>query len=108
MQFVLIGKKPTFRHEQYKEYKAHREATPEGIITAKPYIDRLLDSLNIQKLYMDGYEADDVIGTLAKKAEQEDFQVYMMTSDKDFAQLVSENIFMYRPGNKWSPTEVWG
>jgi len=101
-------KKPTFRHEQYKEYKAHREATPEGIITAKPYIDRLLDSLNIQKLYMDGYEADDVIGTLAKKAEQEDFQVYMMTSDKDFAQLVSENIFMYRPGNKWSPTEVWG
>ena len=101
-------KKPTFRHEQYKEYKANREATPEGIIVAKPYIDRLLDSLNIQKLYMDGYEADDVIGTLAKKAEQEDFQVYMMTSDKDFAQLVSENIFMYRPGNKWSPTEIWG
>ena len=101
-------KKPTFRHEQYKEYKANREATPEGIIVAKPYIDRLLDSLNIQKLYMDGYEADDVIGTLAKKAEQEDFQVYMMTSDKDFAQLVSENIFMYRPGNKWSTTEVWG
>ena len=101
-------KKPTFRHEQYKEYKAHREETPEGIIDAKPYIDRLLDSLNIQKLYMDGYEADDVIGTLAKKAEQEDFQVYMMTSDKDFAQLVSENIFMYRPGNKWSPTEIWG
>ena len=65
-------KKPTFRHEQYKEYKAHREATPEGIIAAKPYIDRLLDSLNIQKLYMDGYEADDVIGTLAKKAEQEE------------------------------------
>ena len=100
--------KPTFRHEEFKEYKAHREPTPDGIISAKPYIDRLLDAMNIPRIYMDGYEADDVIGTLAKKAEKEDFQVYMMTSDKDFAQLVSENIFMYRPGNKWSPTETWG
>ena len=101
-------KKPTFRHKQYKEYKSNREETPEGIINARPYIDRLLHALNIPKLYMDGYEADDVIGTLAKKAEQKNFQVYMMTSDKDFAQLVSENIFMYRPGNKWSPAEIWG
>lgn len=99
---------PTFRHEEFEDYKAHREPTPDGIISAKPYIDRLLDAMNIPKVYLDGYEADDVIGTLAKKAEKEDFQVYMMTSDKDFAQLVSENIFMYRPGNKWSPTETWG
>jgi DNA polymerase-1 len=101
-------KSPTFRHIEYKEYKANREPTPDGIIQAIPYIDRLLDSMNIPRLYLDGYEADDVIGTLAKKAEKEGFQVYMMTSDKDFAQLVSGNIFMYRPGNKWSPTQIWG
>ena len=61
---------------------------PEGISEALPYIDKLLEAMNIPKLYRDGFEADDVIGTLAKKAEQEGFQVYMMTSDKDFAQLV--------------------
>ena len=99
---------PTFRHEEFSDYKANREPTPDGIISAKPYIDRLLECLNITKIYLDGYEADDLIGTLAKKAEKEGFNVYMMTSDKDFAQLVSENVFMYRPGNKWSPTEVWG
>ena len=99
---------PTFRHEEFDAYKANRQPTPDGIVVAKPYIDRLLEALNIPRIYLDGYEADDVIGTIAKKAEKEDFQVYMMTSDKDFAQLVSENIFMYRPGNKWSPAEVWG
>ena len=101
-------KAPTFRHIEFKEYKANRDPTPDGIVQAIPYIDRLLGCMNIPRLYLDGFEADDVIGTLAKKAEKEDFQVYMMTSDKDFAQLVSENIFMYRPGNKWSPTQVWG
>ena len=99
---------PTFRHEEFSDYKANREPTPDGIVSAKPYIDRLLESLNITKIYLDGFEADDLIGTLAKKAEKEGFHVYMMTSDKDFAQLVSENIFMYRPGNKWTSTEVWG
>ena len=99
---------PTFRHEEFSDYKANREPTPDGIVSAKPYIDRLLESLNITKIYLDGFEADDLIGTLAKKAEKEGFHVYMMTSDKDFAQLVSENIFMYRPGNKWTATEVWG
>tara|TARA_B100000902_G_scaffold398522_1_gene465608 strand:+ start:31682 stop:34435 length:2754 start_codon:yes stop_codon:yes gene_type:complete len=98
----------TFRHKEFPEYKAHREPTPDGIISAKPYIDRLLDAMNISRIYLDGYEADDLIGTIAKKAEKNNFQVYMMTSDKDFAQLVSENIFMYRPGNKWSPNEIWG
>ena len=81
---------------------------PEGISNALPYIDKLLEAFNIPKIYKDGFEADDVIGTLAKKAEQKGYKVYMMTSDKDFAQLVSENIFMYRPGNKWQPTQTWG
>jgi len=99
---------PTLRHIQYPEYKAHREAMPDGLRDALPYIDKLLEAFNITKLYKDGFEADDVIGTLAKKAEKEGFQTYMMTSDKDFAQLVSENIFMYRPGNKWQPTAIWG
>ena len=105
---VFDTKKPTERHIEFPAYKAHRDAMPEGISMALPYIDKLLEALKIPKLFMDGYEADDVIGTIAKKAEKNGFQVYMMTSDKDFAQLVSENIFMYRPGNKWQPTETWG
>ena len=99
---------PTLRHIEYPEYKAHRETMPEGLRDALPYIDKLLEAFNNPKLYKDGFEADDVIGTLAKKAEKEGFQTYMMTSDKDFAQLVSKNIFMYRPGNKWQPTAIWG
>ena len=99
---------PTQRHIEYPSYKAQREAMPDGIRDALPYIDKLLEAFNIPKLYKDGFEADDVIGTLAKKAEQKGYKTYMMTSDKDFAQLVSENIFMYRPGNKWNPTSVWG
>ncbi len=105
---VFDTKEPTQRHQEFPEYKAHREAMPEGISEALPFIDQLLDAMNIPKVYKDGFEADDVIGTLAKKAEKEGFQVYMMTSDKDFAQLVTKNIFMYRPGNKWQPTSIWG
>ena len=105
---VFDTKKPTERHIEFPEYKAHREAMPDGLRDALPYIDILLEAYNIPKLFMDGFEADDVIGTLAKKAEQEGFQTFMMTSDKDFAQLVSDNIFMYRPGNKWQPTTIWG
>ena len=105
---VFDTKKPTERHIEYPEYKAHREAMPDGLRDALPYIDKLLEAFHIPKLYKDGYEADDVVGTLAKKAEKAGFQVYMMTSDKDFAQLVSDNIFMYRPGNKWQPTAIWG
>ena len=99
---------PTKRHIEYPAYKAHRETMPEGIRQALPYIDKLLEAYNIPKLYKEGFEADDVIGTLAKEAEKKGYKTYMMTSDKDFAQLVSENIFMYRPGNKWQPTAVWG
>ena len=99
---------PTKRHIEYPKYKAHRDAMPEGIKNALPFIDKLLEAFNIPKIYKDGYEADDVIGTLAKKAEKKGYETYMMTSDKDFAQLVSEKIFMYRPGNKWQPTTIWG
>ena len=99
---------PTNRHIEYPAYKAHREAMPDGIREALPYIDKLLEAFNIPKLYKEGFEADDIIGTLAKQAEKKGYKTYMMTSDKDFAQLVSENIFMYRPGNKWQSTTVWG
>lgn len=104
---VFDTKDPTQRHIEYPKYKANREAMPEGIEEALPYIDRFLEAMNIPKLYKSGYEADDVIGTLAKKAEKLGFEIYIMTSDKDFAQLVSKNIFIYRPGNKWNPTEIW-
>ncbi|MGC6470353.1 MAG: DNA polymerase I [Flavobacteriales bacterium] len=105
---VFDTPKATIRHEEFSEYKANREAMPEGISLALPYIDQLLDAFNISKLFVDGYEADDVIGTLAKQAEKQGFVTYMMTPDKDFAQLVSDNILLYRPANKWKPTEVWG
>jgi len=105
---VFDTPKPTQRHVDFPSYKAHREAMPEGISEALPYIDKLLEVLNIPKIYKEGFEADDVIGTLAKQGEKKGYKVYMMTSDKDFAQLVSENIFMYRPGNKWQPTQTWG
>jgi DNA polymerase-1 len=105
---VFDTPKATVRHIEYSEYKANREAMPEGISVALPYIDQLLEAFNISKLFADGYEADDVIGTLAKKAEKQGFTTYMMTPDKDFAQLVSENTLLYRPGNKWKPTETWG
>ena len=108
MAVVFDTPAATVRHVEYNEYKANREAMPEGILVALPYIDQVLDAFNIPKLFVDGYEADDVIGTLAKKAEKAEFTTYMMTPDKDFAQLVSENILLYRPGNKWKPTEVWG
>ena len=105
---VFDTSKPTERHLEYPEYKAHRDAMPEGIRDAIKYIDRLLIAFNIPKIYKDGFEADDVIGTLAKQAEKKGYTVYMMTSDKDFAQLVSDKILMYRPGNKWQPTTIWG
>ncbi|WP_038031460.1 DNA polymerase I [Thermonema rossianum] len=99
---------PTFRHDSYEEYKAHRQEQPEGISVAIPYIKKLLQAMHIPILEMDGYEADDIIGTLAKRAEKEGFQVYMMTSDKDYCQLVSEHIFLYKPATKTKPVEVMG
>lgn len=99
---------PTFRHDSYEEYKAHRQEQPEGISIAIPYIKKILQAMHIPILEMDGYEADDIIGTLAKRAEKEGFEVYMMTSDKDYCQLVSEHIFLYKPATKTKPVEVMG
>jgi DNA polymerase-1 len=99
---------PTERHEIFPEYKANRDATPEAIKLAVPFIHRILEAFKIPALGVPGYEADDVIGTLAKKAEKEGFTTYMMTPDKDFGQLVSPNIFMYRPARGGNPPEVWG
>jgi len=95
------------RVEIFKEYKANRDATPEGIKLAVPYIYRILEAMNIPAIVKAGFEADDIIGTLAKKAEKEGFKTFMVTPDKDFAQLVSDNIFMYRPvfGGGY---ETWG
>ena len=87
----------TFRHEAYEQYKAQREATPEDIRLAVPIIKNLIKAYNIPALEIPGYEADDVIGTMAKKAEQAGFEVFMLTPDKDYGQLVSDHIFMYRP-----------
>ena len=95
------------RVEIFKEYKANRDATPEGIKVAVPYIHEILKAMKIPAIVKEGFEADDIIGTLAKKAEKEGFKTFMVTPDKDFAQLVSENIFMYRPmfGGGY---ETWG
>lgn len=95
------------RVEMFEAYKANRDETPEGIKTAVPYIYEILKAMHIPIMVKEGYEADDVIGTLAKKAEKEGYQTFMVTPDKDFAQLVSENIFMYRPvfGGGY---ETWG
>ncbi len=96
------------RNELYSEYKANRDATPEPIMIAVPYIQDILKAMHIPVVVLPGCEADDVIGTLAKQAEKEGFKVYMVTPDKDFAQLVSENIFMYRPARMGNGIEIWG
>ena len=96
------------RKEDYPEYKAHRDETPEGIISMVQPIKDIISAFNIPIIQVDGYEADDVIGCLAKKAEKEGFITYMMTPDKDFGQLVSDKTFMFRPGRGGKPAEVWG
>ncbi len=99
---------PTVRKVGFDAYKAHRQETPEDIINSLPYIHELIAGFNIPTLYVDGYEADDVIGTLAKQAEKHDFVTYMMTSDKDFGQLVSDKTFIYKPGKFGSDVEILG
>ena len=96
------------RVEMFSEYKANRDETPEAIKIAVPYICEILKAMHIPIMVKEGYEADDVIGTLAKKAEKVGYQTFMVTPDKDFAQLVSENIFMYRPKSFGGGYEVWG
>lgn len=99
---------PTFRHEQYSEYKANRESTPEDIKSAVPYIKRLIEAMNIPVIVKDGFEADDVIGTLAWKASDKGFVTYMVTPDKDYAQLVRDNVIMYKPRSKGGGIDKWG
>ncbi len=96
------------RTDAFPEYKANRQETPEAIKIAVPYIERILKAMNIPAIVKEGYEADDIIGTLAKKAEKKGLQTYMVTPDKDFAQLVSENIFMFRPPRMGNSYEKWG
>lgn len=96
------------RREKYSDYKANRDETPEAIKLALPFIQDILSAMHIPIIIKEGYEADDIIGTLAKKAEKEGFQIFMVTPDKDFAQLVSNNIFMYRPARMGNGIEIWG
>ncbi|AZQ62409.1 DNA polymerase I [Flammeovirga pectinis] len=91
---------PTFRHKMFSEYKANRQETPEDISIAIPIVKKIVDAFNIPRIEMEGFEADDVIGTLATEASKRGFQTYMMTPDKDYAQLVDENTFLYRPSTK--------
>ncbi|MCF8307570.1 MAG: DNA polymerase I [Bacteroidales bacterium] len=99
---------PTLRHEDFTDYKANREELPEDIAQSLPYIKEIIKGFNIPIIAMEGYEADDIIGTMAKEAEEQGFTTYMMTSDKDFGQLVSENIFLYKPSYKGSGVDVLG
>ncbi len=103
--FDLHG--PTFRHNMYAPYKANREAMPEDMRQSIPFIKEVIAAMNIPVLSKEGFEADDVIGTLAKKAENKGFQVFMMTPDKDYAQLVSENIFVFKPARSGNDAELW-
>ena len=96
------------RTELFPEYKANRLETPDAIKLAVPYIQEILKAMHIPVVVLEGLEADDIIGTLAKQAEKEDYQVFMVTPDKDFGQLVSENIFMYRPARMGNGIEIWG
>ena len=99
---------PTFRHEQYTEYKAGREEVPEDIVSNLPYIRKIIQGFGIPILELDGFEADDIVGTLAKRAGKQGFEVYMMTSDKDYAQLVEENIYLYKPAFMGNAVDILG
>ncbi|WP_405199752.1 DNA polymerase I [Christiangramia sp. LLG6405-1] len=96
------------RTEMFSDYKANRDETPEPIRESIPVIQEILRAMHIPVVECAGMEADDIIGTLAKQAEKENYKVYMVTPDKDFAQLVSENIFMYRPARMGNGIEIWG
>ena len=104
--FDLPG--PTFRHETFEAYKAHRDAQPEDITLAIPYIKKIVQAFQIPVLEQEGYEADDIIGTLTRQAAQEQFEVYMMTPDKDFSQLVDDHIYLYKPAFMGNGVTIMG
>jgi DNA polymerase I len=91
---------PTFRHEEFKEYKANREAQPEDMRVARPYVHRMMEILKVSEFAVDGFEADDLIGTISAQVDPEQYEVYMVTPDKDYAQLVKDNVFLYRPNSR--------
>ena len=97
---------PTFRHEQFEEYKATRDAAPEDLTEQFPYVYRFFEAMKIPIIRAPGFEADDIIGTLAKEAEEHDFAVWMVTPDKDYQQLVTEKSLVYKPGRKGSEFEI--
>ena len=99
---------PTFRHEQYSEYKANRDETPEDIKIGTPIVKDIVGAFNIPVLELDGYEADDIIGTFAKKASKEGFEVFMMTPDKDYGQLVEEHVYLYKPAFMGNGVDIMG
>lgn len=105
---VAFDPKSTFRHDYFPEYKANRDAQPEDISIAMPYIKEILAAMKIPILFLDNYEADDLIGTIAKQAEREGYDVYMVTPDKDYGQLVSDHIFMYKPSRQGNGVEILG
>ena len=105
---VFDTSEPTVRHTEFPEYKANREETPEDLSAAIPYIIKIIEGFRIPVLFSHGYEADDVIGTLAKKAEKEGYTTYMMTPDKDYGQLVSDRIFIYKPARLGNGVEIQG
>src|SRR3954468_8721171 len=99
---------PTPRHAAYADYKATRQAMPEDLGQAIPHVRRMIEAFNIPIIECDGYEADDVIGTLVRRAEKEDFESYMVTQDKDFAQVVTDRTFLYRPSRMGDSVEIMG
>ncbi|MBN1598463.1 MAG: DNA polymerase I [Bacteroidales bacterium] len=99
---------PTFRHQIFEEYKANRQEAPEDIKLSVPYIKQILEAFQIPIIEVEGFEADDVIGTISKQAKKEGMEVYMMTPDKDYAQLVEEGIYMYKPRRSGNESEILG
>src|SRR5947207_1789645 len=99
---------PTARHAAFSDYKATRQVMPEGLNLALPHVRRMLDAFKIPVLICDGYEADDIIGTLARRAEKEGFKCYMVTPDMDFGQLIDEHTFLYKPSRMGDGVEVLG
>lgn len=104
---ALDTREPTFRHKIFPEYKAQREEMPEDLVSALPQVRECLNAMSIPLLELDGFEADDLIGTIAQRAASEGFQVTMVTPDKDFAQLVTQNILLLRPGRKGGEHEIF-
>src|SRR5690606_25987227 len=99
---------PTERHDDFTDYKANRQAAPEDFEQALPQIHKIIDAFNIKNLYLDGYEADDIIGTIAWQAGDAGYEVYMVTPDKDYGQLVRDNVKIYKPSYKGSGFEILG